>query len=123
MHFFAAMCPPRKKSVLYSASGFSEKRRPPKEYISLLERTASPFVFRRKHSPNLSLPTMTAVIQTDRYSAVYCRQSGESLGDCYIHIYIYIYCEIYSLRAAANSSLFKKKKPVLPPQSFLLPHF
>ena len=27
---------------------------PTKEYISLLERTAPPFVFRGKHSPNLS---------------------------------------------------------------------
>ena len=37
-----------------------------KEYVSLLERTASTFVFQRKDSPNLSLPALTAVIQTDR---------------------------------------------------------
>ena len=42
-----------------------------KEYISILERTASPFVFRRKHSPTLSLHTALAVCL---YNCRHCRQ-------------------------------------------------
>ena len=38
--------------------------------------------FKRKDSPNLSPPALTAVIQTDRQS-VYCRQSGQRLGECF----------------------------------------
>ena len=31
----------------------------------------------------LSPPALSAVIQMDRYSAVYCRQSGERLGESF----------------------------------------
>ena len=55
---------------------YSVRYAPTKEYI-LLEWTASPFVFRRKHSPNLSPPAMTAVIQTDRYCSILLTEQRE----------------------------------------------
>ncbi len=38
-----------------------------KEYLLVIEGSVPPFVVHRKHSPNLSLPALSAVIQTDRY--------------------------------------------------------
>ena len=38
-----------------------------KEYLLVIEGPVPPFVVHRKHSPNLSLPALSAVIQTDRY--------------------------------------------------------
>ena len=46
-----------------------------KEYISILERTASPFVFRRKHSPNLSLLCLQhTALPVCLYNCRHCRQ-------------------------------------------------
>ena len=43
-----------------------------KKYILVIKGSVPPFVVvvRRKHSPNLSLPALSAVIQTDRYSKI-----------------------------------------------------
>ena len=41
-----------------------------KEYILVIEGSVLPFVVRRKHSPNPSLPALSAVIQTDRYCQI-----------------------------------------------------
>ena len=45
--------------------------------ISLLERTAQPFVFRRKDSPNLSPPALAAVIQMDRQCSILQKERRE----------------------------------------------
>ena len=46
---------------------FSEERDVPKEYILVIEGSVPPIVVHRKHfPPPLSLPALSAVIQTDR---------------------------------------------------------
>ena len=41
-----------------------------KEYLLAIEGSVPPVVVRRKHSPNLSLPALSAVIQTERYCKI-----------------------------------------------------
>ena len=41
-----------------------------KEYILVIEGSVPPFVVRMKHSPNLSLPALSADTQTDRYGKI-----------------------------------------------------
>ena len=53
------------------------------EYILVIEGSVPPFVVRRKHSPNLSLPALLAVYR--RTGIVrFCRQSRERLGECFL---------------------------------------